>query len=86
VIVSKPEKVEKQPKPAKAVVTVDTDGDKVMEISKPEKKKKNKKKRAAKQDTADLEGDTRKRVTFDLTKNKVTEFFKHGKVATRVIK
>jgi len=27
-----------------------------------------------------------KRVRFDMSKNKVTEFFKHGKVATRNLK
>ena len=28
---------------------------------------------------------SKKRVKFDLSQNKVTEFFKHGKVATRVL-
>ena len=35
--------------------------------------------------TAPGEGSSQKRVHFDLTQNKVTQFFKHGKVATKIV-
>jgi hypothetical protein len=58
--------------------------DKVMSISVDNKKKKDKKrtKKEAQIETK-RDAEPEKRVRFDMTKNKVTEFFKHGKVATR---
>ena len=44
-----------------------------------------KKDKKRKRDRSAAEGEPAlKRVRFDLSQNKVTEFFKHGKVATRV--
>jgi hypothetical protein len=66
------------------------EGDVVMKIES-SKKKKNKKKikggdkndKAGEADDKTLTG--AKRVHFDLSQNQVTEFFKHGKVAQRVL-
>ena len=64
----------------------DKDGDNVMSISKETKKKDRKRKN--KNNGVPQKGDDahNKRVRFDLSQNKVTEFFKHGKVATRAVK
>ena len=85
----KPPKQEKadvvqQPKKDSSKVNTKTndDGDQVMSISKKEKPKKDKKR--VKKDKLDVAEPPAKKVRFDLSKNKVTEFFKHGKVATRV--
>ena len=59
------------------------EGDQVMSISKKEKPKKDKKR--VKKDKPDAPEPPTKKVRFDLTLNRVTEFFKHGKVATRVM-
>ena len=63
--------------------------DVVMNIT--NKKKKDKKraapepvtKEAAKEATKEAKAEEAKRVRFDLSQNKITEFFKHGKVAQR---
>ena len=65
------------------------EGDIVMKIE-TQKKKKNKKKikNADKKEVSQEKGKTevgKKRVHFDLSQNQVTEFFKHGKVAQRVL-
>lgn len=64
------------------VTSKDKDGDQVMSITKETKKKDKKRKNKNK---ASEEDDAHKKVRFDLTQNKVTEFFKHGKVATRTL-
>jgi hypothetical protein len=70
------------------------DGDVVMKIESSKKKKSKKKIKAAeKKEKLDKNGGEAepkalcggKRVHFDLSKNQVTEFFKHGKVAQRVL-
>lgn len=74
----------------------DSEGEQIMKIFKPEsiskdKKKKDRKRNKREQEkTSQAEALTKgeepqKKVRFDMTKNKVTEFFKHGKVATRVL-
>lgn len=72
----------------------DDDEDQVLNIGKASKKKKKKgKKRKASKDEAEdkaeaadnEKGQPKKRVHFDLSQNKVTEFFKHGKVAQRLL-
>jgi hypothetical protein len=40
-------------------------------------------KEAAKEATKEAKAEEAKRVRFDLSQNKITEFFKHGKVAQR---
>lgn len=67
--------------------------DTVVSINPPaKKKKKNKLGKRSMEDREQAgnvkptdEGGARKRVRFDLSRNKVTEFFKHGKVAQRVL-
>ena len=54
-----------------------------MEIPVVKQKKDKKKKKKVK--TPPVQNNTDKRVHFDMSQNKVTEFFKHGKVATRVL-
>jgi hypothetical protein len=61
-------------------VSTNEDGDKIMKIEQKKQKNKKREKKAAKEEESPT-----KRVRFDMSKNKVTEFFKHGKVATRVI-
>ena len=61
-------------------VSSNEDGDKIMKIEQKKQKNKKREKKAAKEEESPT-----KRVRFDMSKNKVTEFFKHGKVATRVI-
>jgi hypothetical protein len=54
----------------------------MVQISIPKKKAKSKKKKNAAEATITPPNDaTSKKVRFDMSKNKVTEFFKHGKVA-----
>ena len=62
-------------------VAEEAQDDEVMEIPAKQKKDKKKKKKVSKP----AEVSTDKRVHFDMSQNKVTEFFKHGKVATRVL-
>jgi len=51
-----------------------------------QKKKKQKKRDRMEKPAEPVEGESgEKRVRFDLTQNKITEFFKHGKVAQRVL-
>lgn len=73
---------------------LEDDEDQVLNVGKTSKKKKKKgKKRKASQGgpedkskAAENEKEPpAKRVHFDLSQNKVTEFFKHGKVAQRVL-
>ena len=64
---------------------MDKDGDKVMSISKETKKKDRKRKNKNKSDEHQKGEEASKRVRFDMSQNKVTEFFKHGKVATRTL-
>ena len=87
--------VEKEPKQQHPSETVENeDGDLVMKIESSKKKKSKKKIKAAeKKETLDSNGGEAepkalcggKRVHFDLSQNQVTEFFKHGKVAQRVL-
>ena len=57
-----------------------------MSISKETKKKDKKRKNKHKQEEQLQDGEEpKKRVRFDMSQNKVTEFFKHGKVATRTL-
>ena len=64
-----------------------SDDDEVVEINIPKKKNKSKKKGAQiKNELTATNQSSAKRVRFDLSKNKVTEFFKHGKVAQRTLK
>lgn len=72
----------------------DDDEDQVMNIGKmsKKKKKKSKKRKGGKGETGDgnnqdenVKEPAAKRVHFDLSQNKVTEFFKHGKVAQRAL-
>jgi hypothetical protein len=57
-----------------------------MSISNNANKKKDKKRKKDKKDHHLEKGEeASKRVRFDLSQNKVTEFFKHGKVATRAL-
>ena len=71
---------------AKTSSHTNEDGEQVLKITKEKKKSK---KRARKEVPAEKKeepaGEAQKRVRFDMSKNKVTEFFKHGKVATRVL-
>ena len=64
----------------------DEGADQVMEIPATKKKDKKKKKKSSKPETPETTNSiSDKRVHFDMSQNKVTEFFKHGKVATRVL-
>lgn len=71
----------------------DDDEDQVLHVGKASKKKKKKarKRKAGSQGENESKGSdgakepAAKRVHFDLSQNKVTEFFKHGKVAQRVL-
>lgn len=51
----------------------------------PIKAKKDKKRKKEKSEPVQKGEAPSKRVRFDLSQNKITEFFKHGKVATRAI-
>ena len=62
-------------------VTTSPEGDEIMHVS----KDKNKKKKKHKKEGPEPSSGSQKRVRFDLSQNKVTEFFKHGKVATRTL-
>lgn len=84
--IKKPSSPSKEMKTSKSVslistqITEDKEGDKVMNVTTIKPKKDKKRKR----DKDHMAGEEpTKRVRFDLTQNKVTEFFKYGKVATR---
>jgi len=62
---------------------VKSEEDEVLQIS--SKKKQKKLKKREKMEEKPEESNSNKRVRFDLTQNKITEFFKHGKVAQRVL-
>lgn len=77
-----PDEDDEWEEPPSKKIKKQTDDDEVVEISVPKKKNKSKKKAA--KDKSELTTSAQagtKRVRFDLSKNKVTEFFKHGKVA-----
>ena len=82
-LVKKPAESEREVK-----IEENKEGDMVMKID-TQKKKKNKKKikggekKESEEPKQNLTG--QKRVHFDLSQNQVTEFFKHGKVAQRVL-
>ncbi len=62
---------------------VRSEEDEVLEIS--NKKKQKKLKKREKMEETPLAPPSSKRVRLDMTQNKITEFFKHGKVAQRVL-
>ena len=84
-----PEKQE--PTTQASITAADSVEDEHMVISKPHSKKEKKllKKREKMEKQAEAatqeEDGANKKVRFDLTQNKITEFFKHGKVAQRVL-
>lgn len=69
----------------KVSMSTNEDGDKIMKIEAVKPNKKRDKKHKTTKTPSDPNESPTKRVRFDMSKNKVTEFFKHGKVATRII-
>jgi hypothetical protein len=56
-----------------------------MNVQQTKKSKKDKKRKKDKNSKIEQGEEPTKRVRFDLSMNKVTEFFKYGKVATRQV-